>query len=483
MTDSLKQKTIKGVSWSFVEQILTRAANFVIGIVLARLLSPTEFGLVGMISVFIAFSQIFIDGGLSSALIREKNPEEKDFSTVFIINLGMSILFYFILFFLSQPIADFYGQPILRSFLRIIALTLIISSFGSIHNTLLTIRVDFKTQSVISVVTAVVSGAIGIIYALRGYGVWALAAQSLSATIVCTLLLLLLVRWVPRTGFSADSFRRLFSYSSKLLTSNVIRVIYDNAYPIVIGKKFSAASLGQYSQACKYPGVANATITSALNRVAFPILSQIQDDDRRLIEVYEKYIELSCFVIFPVLLGLCGCARPFVHFLLTDKWLECVPLMQIICFSLLANCVTNINLNLLYVKGRSDLVLRLEIVKKTIAFAILFITMFFGLKAICLGQLIFSFIDFGLNTIYTRKILNYGLLPQLRSMAPYFFCSLIVLAESLVFSQFVTPAWLALLVSLVVCPVSYWLLTKAARLYANKEMKDLFVQKIRKRNN
>lgn len=482
MAESLKDKSIKGISWSFVEQILTRGVNFVIGIILARLLSPTDYGLVGMIAVFIAISQIFIDGGLSNALIRQKNSSEEDFSTVFIINFVLSLFFYFILFFAAGPIADFYEQPVLKSFLRVIALTLIISSFGSIHNTLLTIRIDFRTKSIISIVSAIASGVIGIYFAYQGYGAWALAAQSLSATIVCTLMLVLMVRWFPTKGFSRDSFKRLFAYSSKLLSSNLIRVIYDNAYPIVIGKKFSAAALGQYSRAGQFPNVANATVTSALNRVAFPLLSQMQDDDEQLIRVYEKYIQLTCFVMFPILLWLCGCARPLVLFLLTDKWLECVPLMQILCFSLLTNGMTNINMNLLYVKGRSDLALRLEIIKKTIAFVILIVSMFFGLTAMCLGQVLYSFIDFGLNTYYTKQILDYGFWPQVKAVAPYFLCALAVLAEGLLFSHVIGTLWLSLLASAIVCPLTYLLLCKMTNLYAYQEMKEMVSQKILKRN-
>ena len=473
MADDLKKKAVSGVSWSFVEQILTRGVNFVIGIILARLLSPTDYGLVGMISVFIAISQLFIDGGLSSALIRTKEPSEKDYSTVFFINLILSILFYFILFFCAGPIASFYKQPILRPFLRVIALTLIISSFGCIQNTLLTIRIDFKTKSYISIATAILSGAAGIWSAYKGHGVWALAVQSLSATIVCTLLMIILVKWHPKAGFSKESFNRLFAFSSKLLGTNLIRAIYDNAYNIVIGKKFSAASLGYYGRAGQFPIVANATISSALSRTAFPILSQVQDDNKRLISAYEKFIQLFAFLSFPILLWLCACARPFVLFLLTEKWAACIPLMQILCISLLTNGITNINLNLFFVKGRSDIVLRLEVIKKTIAVIILFGSMFFGLKAMCYGQVLFSFIEFGLNTLYTKKILNYGLWPQIKVMAPCFLCSVIILAEGLLFSNLIETPWVSLTVSIVICPATYWLMSKTLRLYAYQEASEL----------
>ena len=379
MSDDLKQKTVKGVSWSFVEQVLARGVNFATGILLARLLSPSDFGLVGMLGIFIAIAQLFIDSGLGGALVRTKNPSDNDYSTVFVINLALSIVFYALLYVIAPYVASFYGQPILKSLLRVVALMLVIGSLSSVPGLLLTIRVDFKTKAFISLTTSVLSGVICIYCAYNGMGVWALVAQTLASSLVCTIVTLLAVRWIPKLVFSRESFKNLFSYSSKMLVASLISIIYENSYGLVIGKRFTAADLGQYSQAGKFPGVANGIITSAVNRVSFPILSQLQDDNERLLRVYEKYIQLTCFLIFPLLMGICGCAKPLITFLVTDKWLACVPLMQIICFGLLANSITTINLNLLYVKGRSDLVLRLEIIKKIIAFGILFITMFFNI--------------------------------------------------------------------------------------------------------
>lgn len=473
MPDSLKKTTLRGVSWSFVEQVLARGVNFVIGIILARLLSPTDYGLVGMLGIFIAISQLFIDGGLASALIRTKNPSDKDFSTVYIINMGLSVVFYFLLFFSAPLIASFYGQPLLKPLMRAIALIFVIGSFASIQGTLLTIRVDFKSKTIISLSSASISGIVGIFCAYKGLGVWALVAQSLTSAIVITSLTLILVHWMPKLVFSVESFKRLFSYSSKLLVASLISTVYDNAYPMVIGKRFSVADVGQYSRAGQFPGVANGTVTGALNRVAFPVLSKIQDDNERLLHVYEKYVQLSCFIIFPLLMGLCGCARPLVSFLLTDKWLGCVPLMQILCFSLLTNGITVINLNLLYVKGRSDLVLRLEIIKKSIAFTILFVSMFFNLRVMCYGQVLYSFISLYLNTYYTKRILGYSFGRQIKAIYPYFLIALVVLAEALLSSHFISHNLLSLIVSVIVCAASYWLIAKATRLYAYKESVEL----------
>jgi len=478
MSEPLKQKTIKGISWSFVEQVLTRGVNFIIGIILARLLSPTDYGLVGMLSVFIAVSQIFIDGGLASALIREKDASEKDYSTVFIINLALSVFFYFILFFAAPLIASFYNQPLLRPLLRAISLTLVISALSSVHSTHLAKQVDFKSKTIISILTAVTSGAAGIYFAANGHGVWALVAQSLTGAIVATIVTIVLSHWYPTTGFSQESFKRLFSFSSKILASSLIHTIYENAYPLVIGKKFSARDVGIFTRSGQFPGVANQTLVSTFNRVAYPVLSQMQDDNRRLLQAYEKYIEAFCFLTFPILMGMCGCAKPLILLLLTDKWIECIPLMQIYCFSLLPNGLILINLNLLYVKGRSDLTLRMEIIKKIIMFSILIITMFFGLKAICYGLIVNAFIDLYFSSFYTKKILDYSLLQQLKSIFPYFLVSFVVLIESHFISFLIDSYLIAILVSIVVCALSYWGLSKLFKFYAYQEVMSIIKSKL-----
>ena len=478
MPDNLKQKTISGVSWSFTEQILSRGINFAIGIILARLLSPTDYGLVGMLGIFIAISQLFIDGGLTGALIRTKNPSEKDFSTVYLINLTLSVFFYILLYFIAPIAADFYDQPLMKKLLRAVALVLVIGSISSVQGTLLTIRVDFKTKTIISFISSVFSGLLGIACAYKGLGVWALVFQALASSLAFTVATLAFVRWFPRLSFSKETFHRLFSYSSKMLAASLISTIYDNVYPLVIGKRYTAADVGQYTRAGQFPSIANSTLTGSLNRVAFPVLSQIQDDDNRLLGVYKKYIQLACFIIYPVLMGLCGCARPLVSFLLTDKWLDCVPLMQIICFALLTNCITTINLNLLYVKGRSDIVLKLELIKKAIAFSILFCTMFISIKAMCYGRVLYSLIALYLNTYYTKKILGFTFSQQVMAVVPYLFVSFIVLVEALLSSALIENHLLSLIVSFTVCPLSYWFISKKANLYAYSEAIALIKQKI-----
>lgn len=475
-SESLKQKTVKGVTWTFTEQVLTRGVNFLIGIILARLLSPTDYGLVGILGVFLTISQTLINGGLTSALIQTKNPSEKDFSTVYIVNLVLSFVFYGILFVLAPAIAKFYDQPLLKHLLRVISMILIIGALSSVHGTKLSIRLDFKTKTYISLIASVFSGVVGIVCAYKSMGVWALAAQNIASSIAITILSLLFLRWIPRLEFSKESFKRLFGFSSKILASCLIHDIYSGSYSLVIGKRFSATDLGQFSRAGQFPGIANGTIMGALDKVAYPVLSKVQDDDTLLIRVYDKYIQVSCFIIFPILLGICGCARPMVSLLLTDKWLPCVPFMQILCFSFLTECITKINLNLLFVKGRSDFVLRLEIIKKIIAFSILFISMFFSLKVMCYGQVLNAFIALYLNTHYTKKILGYSFGKQVKSVYPYFLISLIVLAEALCFSTLIQSNWISLGVSVTVGGITYFLLSKLFGLYAEQEFEGYIKQ-------
>ena len=470
MEEGLKALTYKGVIWSFIERFSFQLIQFVISIIMARLLDPSDYGLIGMLAIFMALSQVFIDGGFSNALVQSKERSEEDFSTVFYINLSISILLYGLLFLFAPAIASFYDQPLLKPITRVYSVTLIISSLAAVHNTKLVINVDFKTQSIISVSSAIISGVVGIYLAFNGLGVWSLVVQALVGTTIGSVLKIILVHWLPRTGFSKPSFNRLFAFGSKLLVAQIISTIYDNLYSLFIGKRFSTKTLGLYTRGNQFNTLVSVNISDIMNRVSFPILSKVQDDNDKLLDIYSKYIKMSVFIMFPLILGLCGIAKPLVSLLLTDKWLPCVPLLQILCFAFLFNGVIKINLNLLYVKGRSDLVLRLEVIKKCIGFAILAITIFFDIKIVCLGQVLYSWIALFLNTIYTKQILGYGFSEQIRAIVPYLVFSLIVLFEALLFSHIITTHWLSLLLSLTICPATYLGLSKLFSLYAFNEL-------------
>lgn len=473
MVSDLKNKTIHGVTWSFVERFSTQAIHFILGIILARLLSPNDYGLIAMLAIFISISQVFIDGGFSSALIQRQHRSDADFTTAFYTNLGISLICYLLLFIFAPLIASFYNQPLLTSITRVYAFNLVLNSLAAIHKVKLSISIDFKTQSKISFIAALISGVISIICALAGYGVWALVIQALLLALFNVVLSYYYVQWFPTFTFSISSFKSLFSFGSKLLIASLISNVYTNLYALVIGKKFSSASLGMYSRAEQFAQFTSSNIASILARVSFPILSQIQDDNERLISVYRRYIQISAFLVFPLILGICGISKPLILLLLTDKWSGCIILLQILCFSYLWNCVVTVNLNLLNVKGRTDLVLKLEIIKKSIAFLILFISLAFDLVGICIGLVLYSFIAFYLNTYYTKKLLNYGFKKQFLELLPYLLLSLLIMCEALFFSYFISSSLISIIFSIIICPLTYICLCFYLRLSAFIEVVSL----------
>lgn len=468
--NNLKDKTVKGVFWSVIERFSVQLVQFVITIIMARLLMPSDYGIIGMLAILMSISQVFIDGGFSSALIQKKDVSTQDLSTVFFINVSISILIYLILYGLAPFISDFYDLPILTSVIRIYCLTLIVNGFAGVSKTILTIRIDFKTQSIISLSSSIGAGIFGIYLAYKGFGVWALIYQSILMAIVNVILSFVLVKWFPKLTFSIDSFRKLFSFGSKLLGAQIIGAVYQNLYNVIIGKKFSSTDLGYYSRAEGFNNLGSYNISTILNRVSFPLLSQLQSDNARLISVYTKYISLAGFIMFPISMYLCGASKPIILLLLSNKWAGSIPILQILSISTLWQGITTINLNLLYVKGRSDLVLKLEIIKKVIAFFILFISILFNnLYAMCWGLVVYSLIGFYLNTIYTKKILDYGFIKQIKSLLPYLIPSLVFLISGLLCSEYVTIPYLSIIISLSLAIILYLSICNSLKLYAYNE--------------
>lgn len=392
MSDSLKSKTVSGVLWSAIERFSLQGVQFIINLLMARLLLPSDYGMIGMLAVFLQISQTFIDSGFSDALVQKKDRTETDLSTVFYFNIVISVLLYLLLFIGTPFIAQFYHMPELTLVTRIVMLNLIFSSFAAVPKIILVIKIDFKTQSKISLISAVVSGGIGITMAYKGYGVWSLVFQSLLNVLLITFLSFYYINWRPLKTFSKDSFQNLFSFGSKLLFSRLIHALYYNLYAIVIGRRYSSAELGYYTRAEQFAIFPSGNMNAIISRVTFPILSSIQDDDERLASAYRKYIKLASFLIFPLMIGLAVLAKPLIILLLTEKWIMTVVLLQILCFDWMFDHLSIINLNLLYVKGRSDWAFRLEIIKKTIATLILLLSIPFGIEGMCWGRVLYSLI-------------------------------------------------------------------------------------------
>lgn len=455
MTDNLKAKTVHGVVWSALERFSLQGVQFLINIIMARLLLPSDYGLIAMLAIFLQISQSFIDSGFTTALIQRKDRSEIDFSTVFYFNIVVAVIFYLVMYFSAPWIADFYDMPALVLVTRVIALNLIISAFSAVHRTKLTINIDFKTQSKASLTAAIISGGTGIWMAYTGWGVWALVFQSLFNALLVTILLCYFLHWKPLCVFSMASFKRLFAFGSKLLVSGLIHTIYYNLYALVIGRKFSAQELGYYTRAEQFAIFPSSNLNAVISRVTFPILSSIQDDTERLAEAYRKYIRLSSFIIFPLMIGLAALAKPVVELLLTEKWLGTVVLLQILCFDWMFDHLSVINLNLLYVKGRSDLALRLEIVKKVIATLILFLSIPFGLIGMCWGRVLYSLIATYLNTYYTKSLIGLSLKKQLKDIIPYWLIALVMGGVVVLVSSLWNLLWLQLLIGVVTGAVFY----------------------------
>ncbi len=415
---SLKQQTLRGTVWSGVERFSVQGIQFLILILMARILTPADYGMVGMLAIFLAVSQSLVDSGFTCALIQKLDRSETDYATVFYFNIAVGAVLYFALFFAAPSIARFYDLPQLTAVTRVVSLTLFLNSLTVVPRAILSVRIDFRTQAKASILASVASGAAGVGTAYAGWGVWAIVLYNVSNVGINAALLWLFVRWRPRRVFSGASFRQLFGFGSKLMVSGLIDTVYKNSYTIVIGKRFAAAELGFYTRADQFAQFPSSNLTGILQRVTFPVLSTIQHEDDRLRLFYRKFLCLSAFVVFPMMIGLAVLAGPVIAVLLNETWMPASELLAILCLCCMWYPIHAINLNLLQVKGRSDLFLRLEIIKKAVGVCILCITIPLGVKAMCWGSVVSSLLGLGINTHYTGKLIGVGFLKQMRDLLP-----------------------------------------------------------------
>lgn len=426
MAESLKSKTVKGTIWSSLERFSVQGIQFVVMIIMARILTPADYGLVGMLAIFIAVSQSLIDSGFSQALIRKQDRTEIDNSTVFYFNIGVGAVLYAIMWICAPLIADFYNESILIPLTRAISLGFVFNSLTVVQRALLTINLDFKTQAKASLIGAVLSGGVGIWMAYHGFGVWAIVCQQLTNLGLIAICLWLFSKWKPIRAYSWYSFRVLFSFGSKLLASGLIDTIYRNLYLIVIGKVFKASDLGYYTRAHQFSDFASSNITGIFQRVSYPVLCTIQDDDVRLADVYRRLLKTSAFIIFPLMVGLAAVAKPFIVSILTEKWIYSATLLVPICFAGMWYPIHAINLNLLQVKGRSDLFLKLEIIKKVIGVTAICISVPFGLLVMCWTMVLTSIISLVINTHYTGMLIHLVFFRQMCDLLPTLILSLVM---------------------------------------------------------
>ena len=468
--ESLKKQTKKGLYWKFAEQFSNYGVQFIIGIFMARLLSPSDYGITALPAVFMAVAGIFVNGGFGQALVRKPDLKEEDLSTAFIYSMVIGCLCYIILFFLSPLIAEFYNTPILKSLLRITALSFIYSPIATPQGVLLQRRLDFKTPAKVSVVVKILSGIIGIAMAFYGYGVWALVISGMFAGIVGQIITISIVRWYPKTGWSKDSFIYLWGFGNKIMGAWILSTIYENISPLIIGKYYSPKQLGVYNRAEGYANMASKNVTVTLQSVTFPVLSKIQGDQERLGSSYRKMLRVTAFVVFPMMMILSALARPLVITMITEKWESCIVLLQIMCFAMMWYPIHAINLNLLEVQGRSDLFLRLEIIKKIVGLIILCSTLPFGLVFFCYGRVLSSLISLFINTYYTGKLINCGFATQMKDMLHIIILSGVMYSVVVVMNTFIESYIWQIVIGLSIGALIY---LGGAKLFDMKEVNDV----------
>ena len=421
---TLKQKTISGLTWSFIDSFAQKGITFVIGIILARLILPREFGLIGMISVFIAISTSFINSGFGAALIRKKDCTDIDYSTVFYFNLAVGVFFYWVMFFTAPAISRFFNEPQLIRLVQVLAVLLVVDSFTIIQRTILTKRIAFKLQTKISVISSIISGIFGIALAFRGFGVWSLVVKQISQRAINSLLLWLWNRWRPLLVFSKKSFTELFSFGYKLLISGLIDTLYRNIYLIIIGKYFSAQALGFYTRADQFKALPSENIVQIVGRVSYPVLAQMQDDKNVLKANYKKIIKSTMLITFVLMMGMAAVAEPMIIVLIGEPWRTSIVYLQMLCFVGMMYPLHALNLNMLNVQGRSDLFLKLEIIKKILAVPVIVIGVLFGIKVMIAGMIVNTQIAYFLNSYWSGRFINYSMKEQIRDILPSFFLAI-----------------------------------------------------------
>nr|WP_232005157.1 lipopolysaccharide biosynthesis protein [Shewanella baltica] len=438
-----------------MERFLTLGIQLAITLYLARLLGPTAFGLVGMLAVFIAIANVFVDSGFTSALIRKTDRTESDLVTAFYYNIAMAGLCYFALYISAPLVSDFYQQAELQPLLRILGLAVLINAFTLIPRVKLNVAMDFKTQAKISVLSVLISGPTAIILAINGYGVWALVAQTLLNASCATFLFNLFVPWLPRGRITKHAFNYLFGYGSKLLLSGLLDVTYNNLYQIIIGKKFNPAVVGQFTQANQLASVPVTTLTGIIQRVTFPLFSQLQDEPDRMANAYRQTLTLSALVIFPLIVALGVIAKPLLTSLLGEQWQDAAALLSVLCLGYMLYPIHSINLNLLQVTGRSDLFLKLEVMKKIIGVTVLLLSIPYGVLAMCLGFTLTSYLALLLNTYYTAKLTHLSQWQQCKDILPIWLAVIFAAAVGYGAGLYFPQAWLQIAVNLSVALLVY----------------------------
>lgn len=478
---SLKNKTIKGVGWSAADALLGQGVTFIVGLVLARLLSPDEYGLIGICLIFTTVLNGIVDSGFSNALIRKKEVTDEDYNTMFTTNMAISIILYVLLFVSAPFVSDFFHRVELTALVRVTGLVLFCNALSITQVTILAKRIDFKTKTKASLVSAVVSGVIGIAMAFMGFGVWSLVTQQLSRQLLYTLSLWLLNKWCPKFTFYKDSFKYMWGFGWKILASGILNNVWNQLYQVVIGKCYTPSTLGHYTRANDYANLFSANLTSIVQRVSYPVLSEMQDNKERMVLGYRKLIKVTMFVTTVCMISLGAVAEPMIYTLIGTKWYEAATYLPLICVSMSLYPLHAINLNILQVLGRSDIFLYLEVPKKVVGLIPIGIGIFCGIYYMLLASIFTGFISLYLNTWYTGKALGYTFLKQLRDIFPSYLTAFVIALAVYFLKYLLLPYYIVLVIQIFIGVVVGLIVSELFKFEEYLELKSIVLKLIKRK--
>lgn len=459
-----KNKVISGLFWKFAERIGAQGVSLVVSIVLARILSPEDYGLISLITIFITISNVFIESGMGTALIQKKDADSKDFSTVFYFNLFISLIMYMILFITAPLIARFYNINELILIIRVLGITVIISGLKGVQNAYVSRKMVFRKFFMATLIGTIISAIIGITMAYNGFGVWALVAQQLTNTIIGTIMLWIIVPWRPTLEFSLNKLKNLYKFGWKILCSSLIDTVYNELYGLTIGKLFNPEVLAYYNRGNQFPKLITENVNGSISTVMLPTLAKEQDNKEKMKNIMRKSIQTSSFILFPILIGLAVVSEPLVRIVLTDKWLPSVPIMQLLCFSYLLWPIHTVNLQAINALGRSDIYLKLEIAKKIVGIIGLCISVPFGIYAMVIAKIVAAIVSTFINASPNKKLLNYNIIEQLKDIMPSFFISAImgIMVYMIIFLNL--SVWLTIIIQVLLGIIIYIVLAKVFKI-------------------
>ena len=479
----LKDKTVKGVGWSAIDNMAQHAVSFVVGIVLARILSPDDYGLLGIIAIFTAICNTLINGGLTNAIIRKKDVTEEDYNTAFIVNFGMSFLLYVLIYFCAPWIAIFFEREELVLLTRVTSISIILGALAIVQQSRLTKQIDFKTQTKITLIASIISGIVGIVMAILDFGVWSLVAQQLTSNFLRTLLLWIYNKWLPYLSFSKDSFKELFGFGWKIMVSGLLDTLWKDLYQVVVGKFYSPATLGQYTRAKQFSQLFSSNLTSVIQRVTFPVLSNIQDNNARMVNAYRRIIKTTMFVTAISMFSLGAVSEPLLYCLIGPQWHEASTYLPLICVIGSLYPLHAINLNMLQVQGRSDLFLALEIIKKIIGIGPLFVGIFVGIMPMLFISLFTGIIYFFLNSHWSGKLLGYSSWMQIKDIAPSFGLAMLIAASVWFLKYLPFSNWLILPIQIIVGISVFLFVVKSTKMPEYADVKEMVIPIIKRFKN